>query len=149
MEQILDAICHHQWCHPNFSRTNWHRYTCWDAPFWALRTFSLAQLDVLLSFGLGQQKLFFHPGLDLKYLKKYIFKNKKISSKIKILLYFTSTIVLTRLKKDIVLVKEKNFWNSRLKANNLQNVWDHYNNLFKQWKVSTIFETECFFNLLL
>ena len=37
-----------------------------------------------------------------------------------------------------VLVIEKNFWNSRLKAENLQNFWDHLNNLFKQWKVRTI-----------
>ena len=27
-----------------------------------------------------------------------------------------------------------------------QSFWDCWNNLFKQWKVSTIFETECFFN---
>ena len=51
--------------------------------------------------------------------------------------------------EKIVLVIEKNFWNSRLKAENLQNFWDHMNNLFKQRKVSTIFETECFFNLYL
>ena len=31
------------------------------------------------------------------------------------------------------------FWNLRLKAENLQKNWDHYNNLFKQWKVRTIF----------
>ena len=31
----------------------------------------------------------------------------------------------------IVLVFEKNFWNSRLKAKNFQK-WDHLNNLFKQ-----------------
>ena len=30
------------------------------------------------------------------------------------------------------------FWNLRLKAKNLQNIWDHLNNLFKQWKVRTI-----------
>ena len=27
------------------------------------------------------------------------------------------------------------FWNSRLKAENFQNFWDHWNNLFKQWEV--------------
>ena len=37
-----------------------------------------------------------------------------------------------------VLVIEKNFWNSRLKAENFQNFRDHLNNLFKQWKVRTI-----------
>ena len=37
----------------------------------------------------------------------------------------------------IVLVIEKTFGNSRLKAEN------HWSNLFKQWKVRTIFETEC------
>ena len=40
--------------------------------------------------------------------------------------------------EKIVLVIEKNFWNSRLKAENLQNFWDHLNNLFKQWNVRTI-----------
>ena len=34
---------------------------------------------------------------------------------------------------------EKTLWNSRLKAKNLQKVLDHYNNLFKQWKVRTVF----------
>ena len=40
--------------------------------------------------------------------------------------------------EEIVIVIEKNFWNSRLKAENLQIFWDHLNNLFKQWKVRTI-----------
>ena len=40
--------------------------------------------------------------------------------------------------EKIVLVIEKNFWNLRLKAKNLQNFWDHLNNLFKLWKVRTI-----------
>ena len=45
---------------------------------------------------------------------------------------------------------EKNVWNSRLKAENLQNFWDHMNNIIKQWKARTIFgETICFFNLFL
>ena len=48
-----------------------------------------------------------------------------------------------------VLVIEKNFWNSRLKAKNFQNLWDHSNNLFKQWKVRTIFGNRIFFNLFL
>ena len=34
-------------------------------------------------------------------------------------------IVLTYCKKKNVLVIEKNFWNSRLKAKNLQIFWDH------------------------
>ena len=37
-----------------------------------------------------------------------------------------------------VLVIEKNFWNSRLKAENFQKFWDHLTNLFKQWQVRTI-----------
>ena len=41
--------------------------------------------------------------------------------------------------EKIVLAIEKNFWYSRLKAENLQKVLDHLNNLFKQWKVRTIF----------
>ena len=44
-------------------------------------------------------------------------------------------IVLTYCEKKLI---EKNFWNWRLKAENLQNFWDHQNNLFKQWKVRTI-----------
>ena len=37
---------------------------------------------------------------------------------------------------------EKFFEIRKLKVENLQNFWDHYNNLLEQWKVSTIFETE-------
>ena len=47
--------------------------------------------------------------------------------------------------EKIVLVIEENFWNSRLKAENLQNFWDHWNNLFKQWKVRTIFGNRMLF----
>ena len=43
------------------------------------------------------------------------------------------------------LAIEKKFWNSRLKAENLQSIWDHYNNLFKQWKVRTIFGNRMIF----
>ena len=51
--------------------------------------------------------------------------------------------------KKIVPVIEKNFSNWRLKVENLQHFWDHYNNLFKQWKAKTIFEKEIFSNLIL
>ena len=44
-----------------------------------------------------------------------------------------------------ILVIEKNFWKLRLKAENLENFWDPWNNLFYQWKFRTIFEKECFF----
>ena len=44
-----------------------------------------------------------------------------------------------------VLVIEKNFWNSRLKTENLQSFWDHKNNLFKQWKVKIIFGNRMLF----
>ena len=44
---------------------------------------------------------------------------------------------LDQLWEKIVLVID--FWNSRLKAENLQKFWDHLNNLFKQWKTRTIF----------
>ena len=50
--------------------------------------------------------------------------------------------------EKIVLVIEKNFRNSRLKAENLQNFWDHWNNLFKQWKVRTIFGDRMLFKLV-
>ena len=51
--------------------------------------------------------------------------------------------------EKIVVVIVKNFKNSRLKVENLQNVWDHYNNLFKQWKVMTIFSNRMLFILFL
>ena len=41
-------------------------------------------------------------------------------------------------------LRKKN-WNSRLKAENLQNFWDHQNNLFKQWKLRTIFGNRMLF----
>ena len=46
--------------------------------------------------------------------------------------------------EKIVLVTEKNFWNSRLKVESLQKFWDHWNNLFKQWKVGTIYGNSAF-----
>ena len=39
--------------------------------------------------------------------------------------YFVSKIVPSSCEGKNVLVIEKNFWNSRLKAENLQNFWDH------------------------
>ena len=51
-------------------------------------------------------------------------------------------------KEKIVLVIEKNFWNLRLKANNLQIFWDHWNNIFKQWKFRTFFVTWMLFQLV-
>ena len=44
---------------------------------------------------------------------------------------------------------KKTFWNSRPHAENLQNFWDHGNNLFRQWKFRTIFKTGWFLNLFL
>ena len=41
------------------------------------------------------------------------------------------------LRKNWSSDKEK-FWNSRLKAENLQKLWDYFNSLFKQLKVRTI-----------
>ena len=35
----------------------------------------------------------------------------------------------TTVRKKIIVI-EKNFWNSRLKAKNLQKFWDYWNNLF-------------------
>ena len=75
----------------------------------------------------------------LQKLKKmfHLSKLKEISSKNKI-----NGILLPKLLwpivRKIVLVIEKNFWNSRLKAENLQNFWDHQNNSFEQWKVRLI-----------
>ena len=61
--------------------------------------------------------------------------------------HFVSKIILTCCEKKIVLVIQKNFWNSRLKVENLQTYWDHWNNLLKQGKVRTIFEIELQFKL--
>ena len=49
--------------------------------------------------------------------------------------------------EEIALVIKKNFWNLRLKAENLQNFWDHENNLFQQWKFRTIFGDRMIFKL--
>ena len=54
-------------------------------------------------------------------------------------------IIWPTARKKNVLVIEKNFWNSRLKAKNLQNNWDQSNNLFEQIKGRTVFKTESFF----
>ena len=66
---------------------------------------------------------------------------------------YVSCILLSKLIWPIVgknvFVIVKNFWNSRLKAEDLQKFWDHSNNSFKQWKVRTICETECLANLSL
>ena len=39
--------------------------------------------------------------------------------------------------------QEKNL-KFKAEGRNLQNIWDHYNNLFEKWKVRAILETECF-----
>ena len=51
--------------------------------------------------------------------------------------------------EKIDLVIEKNFWNRRLKAKNLQKFWDHYNNLFQlcSEKSEQFLVTEYFFDL--
>ena len=51
--------------------------------------------------------------------------------------------------RKIALVIKKKIWNSRLKAENLQNFWYHQNNLLERWKVRTIFETKWFFQFVL
>ena len=57
---------------------------------------------------------------------------------------FFQKLFWTTVRKNILVI-EKNFWNSRLKAENLKNVCDHKNDLFEQWKVSTIFENRMLF----
>ena len=54
-----------------------------------------------------------------------------------------------RIKTFVYPWKKDIFWNSRLRTMNLQSCWDHYNNLFKQWKVRIIFSKRMFFNLFL
>ena len=50
----------------------------------------------------------------------------------------------------IVLMIEKNFWNSRPSASNLQKFWDNYRTIYSNSERSDQFlVTECFFNLFL
>ena len=51
--------------------------------------------------------------------------------------YFVSKIVLAYCEKWNVQVIEEGLLKS-------ENFWDHLNNFFEQWKLRTIFETECF-----
>ena len=55
--------------------------------------------------------------------------------------YFVSKFFLTYCEKKIFW--KKNFWNSKL-----PNFWDYWNNLYEQWKVSTIFEGRMFFKII-
>ena len=57
--------------------------------------------------------------------------------------YFVTKIVLTDCEKKLLYGLRKTFANSRLKAENLQNVWDCRIE-FEEWSVLTIFETEYF-----
>ena len=63
---------------------------------------------------------------------------KPIINQFYILMVFCYRNCSDLLWEKIVWVIEKNFWNLRLKAENLQKFWDHSNNLFKQLKVRTI-----------
>ena len=45
-------------------------------------------------------------------------------------------------RKKIVLVIKKNFWDSRLKAENLLKFRDHFNHLFKKWKGKKYWDLE-------
>ena len=47
-----------------------------------------------------------------------------------------------------VLVIEKKFCNSMLKAKDLQKFWHHWDNLFKQWKIRTIIGNRMLFSLV-
>ena len=48
--------------------------------------------------------------------------------------YFVTKIILTYWEKKIVLLIEKNFWNLRLKPENLEKFWDHQNIFFQSVK---------------
>ena len=62
--------------------------------------------------------------------------------------YFVYKIVLTLNEKKIVLLIQKNLWNSRLKAENFQKMLYLQNNWIQQWNVRTIFESGCFLLLI-
>ena len=74
-----------------------------------------------ISFSSSQNPLVF---FIFKCIKHVLLQTLPIYRKIK-KWYFVTKILLTYCKKKLVLVIEKNFWNSRLKAENLQNFWDH------------------------
>ena len=78
---------------------------------------------------------------QLQYIQIYLYQAQEFSifgsSGKKRTMVFCYQNCSDLLWEKIVLVIEKNFWNSRLKAENLQIFWDHLNNLFKQWKVRT------------
>ena len=78
--------------------------------------------------------------VGIKFLAHFCYplikKTWKIFSKVgMVFCYYNCSDLLW---EKIVPVIEKFFWNSRPSASNLQNFWDHLNNLFKQWKVRTI-----------
>ena len=50
--------------------------------------------------------------------------------------------------EKIVLKWSRFFGDSRLKAENLQNYWDYYNNLFKWWNVGILFGNRMLFQLV-
>ena len=57
-----------------------------------------------------------------KQLFKVLFSWKQITS---LKWYFATKIVLTYCEKNLFYWLRKNIWNSRLKAENFQNFWDH------------------------
>ena len=65
------------------------------------------------------------------------FYNNLTRDKVSMIFCFQNCTDLLWEKK--VLLIEKHFWNSRLKARNLQNFWDYSNNLSEKWKGSTNF----------
>ena len=111
----------HLWSGPTFSRGPFSV----GAYFRSGLTFGLGPLSVLSHFWLG-------PTVGLSPL--LVWAKKNLGE-----LVFCYQNCSDLLWEKIVLVIEKNLWNSRLDAENLQNFWNQENNLFKQWKVRTIF----------
>ena len=62
--------------------------------------------------------------------------------------YFVTKIVLTYREKNCSSDWEK-ILKFEAESREFAKIWDHMNNLFKQWKVRTILVTECFFKLFL
>ena len=88
----------------------------------AIGRYYLSLLRLVWPLGTALSFLFPWVYLQTKQeIKKYL--NGSLLSKL-----FWSTVI-----KNVLLI-EKNFWNSRLKAENLQNFWDHYNNFFQTVK---------------
>ena len=94
----------------------WDMYIIYIYQFRQSQLFSGAPFTIFVAFW---NRLL--TSISLKILSRI--KRKKIYILLKMVFCYQNCSDL--LWEKIVIVIEKNFWNSRLKAKNLQNFWDH------------------------